>query len=162
MTDPRRIGTAAFALAAAALLVIVVLWLYPGLLAGESRCPTAVAHVDSFYCTQTLELPPPHISPSQNYSGPAMAADCQGFFFDLRFNWTPSAHPALPWLTGWVEEPNKTNYSVRLIVPELSNGANWTSPDAKAIVDWVAVVDTPSGTQYNSWNVTIGVESGYG
>jgi hypothetical protein len=99
-----------------------------------------------------------HLSaPQLNYSGPAVTAEYQGYVFDLHFNWTQSAHAALPWLTGSVEEPNGMNYSVRVIVPEFSNGANWTSPDAEAIVDWLAVVETPSGTQYNSWNVTVGV-----
>ena len=124
---------AAFAVAIVAMLV---LWVYPGILNSAMRCPTPIAVGTATYCSETISV---LRFPGGPGSGPLGCLNTTvfrgvGFAMDLYAGAQPGG---LATIQGWVSTLNHTCQEFGLRGNPLGPPVvNWTSPDGQSFVEW--------------------------
>jgi hypothetical protein len=145
--------TALFIAVTAVVVVILVLWVFPGYLSPSPNCPTRLTAGARAYCAESVGL-------VGNCHGPEYCPAHATFtFHGVSFFLTLEDGTGGPVVRGDVGEGTSTFYQVDL--PGNSAGppsANWTSPDRVTLIEWQAPFATVESNGELTANVTCGVD----
>jgi hypothetical protein len=149
--EPRAL-TAVFVATAVAIVVILILWVYPGYLSTRPNCPIDATSGGRTYCAESVPL-------VGNCQGPGFCPAPATFTFqEVSFFLVLINGSAGPVVRGDVGESNSTFYPVYL--PGNPTGpptANWTSPDHVILIEWQAPFAIVRTDGELTANVTCGV-----
>jgi len=152
---PRAL-TAVFVATAIAIVVILVLWVYPGYLATSTNCPSHATVAGRAYCAETVTLvqSTPCTGGSFCPACPSSVASINGAVFQLVF-YNESSGPIVK---GCAVESNSTLYQFALSADPLSAvPVQWISGDHELVVLWQPPFTTTGTGGLTHANVTCGV-----
>lgn len=144
---------------AVAVVVVVVLWVYPGVLVPRPNCPSHFEASGRDYCAETVSVWPRVSGPGGPAIGCQVGVHFQGDLFAFVLDSNGSVD-SLATLGGWLTNP--TNNCTTFVLygdPLGPPSVNWTSSDGSAAIVWSApYLVNHDGTVVA--NVTIGVYLG--
>ncbi|MGD0588442.1 MAG: hypothetical protein ABSA63_06595 [Thermoplasmata archaeon] len=151
---PRALTTV-FAATAVAIVVILVLWVYPGFLSTTTSCPVQTTADGRAYCAETVTV-------GQCASPYACIEPPPGFVFHgVKFQLRLGGSSGLAYLGGWITEGNSTSYQFSLTGDYLgAPSVNWTTPDHVALVEMQTPYAFIGSEGQLEANVTCGVSLG--
>jgi len=150
---PRAL-TAAFAATAVAIVVILVLWVYPGILATHPNCPSHTTYAGRPYCSEITPLQ--QWCPNGGVNCPAFPPP--GFTFQaVLFRLALVNASGGPVVDGWTTESNNTAFQFSLRGNSVGLPSAWTSPDHEVLVLWLPPFATAGQNGVLYANVTCGV-----
>ncbi|MGD0588353.1 MAG: hypothetical protein ABSA63_06120 [Thermoplasmata archaeon] len=148
---PRAL-TIVFAATAVAIVVILVLWAYPGFLSTTTSCPVQTTADGRAYCAESVTV-------GQCLSVYGCPGTIPGIVFHgVQFQLRLGGSSGLAYLGGWITEGNSTPYQFSLTGDALgSPSVNWTSTDHVVLVKMDAPYATIDSSGQLIANVTCGV-----
>jgi len=154
---PARALPVLFGILAVVVVVILVLWVYPGYLEGHSQCPIQANRGTRTYCAEmvTVDQRLPCAGGAACLAPPTITFQGVNFTFQL-------VNTSLgPEIFGWVGEPTGANFSFQLLGnPMGPSSMNWTSSDLVVLVQWNAPFATTSASGLLVATVICGVYPG--
>jgi hypothetical protein len=142
---------------AAVVVVVLILWVYPGYLAEHSQCPTQVDYGTRAYCAELVTVDQ-RVPCADGRDCPASQTYA---FQGVNFSFTLYNSSYAPELFGWVGEPTGANFSFRLLgSPTGPLSVNWTSTDLAVLVQWNAPFVTTNASGLVVATVICGVYLG--
>ena len=126
---------------AVAVVAIIVLWGYPGVLAGSPNCPTHAAVEGRAYCVDSVQLIA--YAPCNGVSYCNGSAPNNFTFQGVWFYLYLQNSSAGPWIYGGVTEASGAQATVHLLGnPDGPQALNWSSPDQSVVILWNAPFST--------------------
>jgi hypothetical protein len=115
-----------------AIVVVAILWIVPGFLAGPSSCPFHANENGRSFCAERVAVTERNCTGNQLCTMPP-AVGFQGVQFRLSLENSSSG----PVLSGLINESNGVGHNLELVGDPLGPPAlNWTSPDDTVLVAW--------------------------
>jgi hypothetical protein len=141
-----RLEKPTFAALAAAVVVILVLWVYPGYLAPSRVCPMSLTAHHRTYCAESVALEPTARGAAEFICSGGF--DFQGVQFELDFSWDGTLGDVAG-VGGWINSSHLGCVEARLFGDPLGpRSVNWTSTDGSVYLQWNQPFESLVGGTY--------------